>query len=119
MNLENTDVRLVNGVPILFTIESGQTESDIQDFHGATLLALLFPAGTDSATFTIMVSIDGENFYTLKDGYNGNPIAVTAIAGDCSRVLPQDMAGLKFIQLVSSVTQNSTIQIQAISGQVL
>lgn len=125
MILENTQVQLANGSdqnngkPIVFTIEAGQTDSNIQDYIGSTLLALAFPTGTDAATFTLMVSIDGDNFYRLTDGYNGNPISVAAVAGDFARVLPQDMAGVKFMKLVSSVTQNSTIEIQIISGQVL
>lgn len=125
MILEQTEVMLANGSdqnngnPIVFTFLAGATLSDKQDLFGSTLLAFIFPAATTTATFTIMVSIDGENYYRLTDGYSGNPITVDAVANDFPRVLPQDLAGVKYIQLVSSTPQISAIQVTIISGQVL
>lgn len=125
MILEQTEVMLANGSdqnsgkPIVFSFLAGATESDKQDLFGSTMLALIFPTSTTTATFTIKVSIDDVNYYTLKDGYTGNPITIDAIANDFSRVLPQDLAGVKYAQLVSSTPQVSAIQVTIISGQVL
>lgn len=101
------------------TILSGQTQSNIVNVHGASLLALIIPLGFTSATLTFDASLDGINFYSLVDGYTGNPLQLVCSANTFSRVLPADFVAIQAFKIKSSVTQSSDVSIDVVCGPLL
>jgi hypothetical protein len=101
------------------TISAGQTVSNIVNVYGASLLALIIPAGFTSATLTFNASMDGINFYSMVDAYTGNPIQLVSSASTFARIFPTDFVGVQAFKIVSSVTQASEVNIDVVCGPLL
>jgi hypothetical protein len=117
--LQNYLEKLVNGGERSLSFSAAGTVSTALDVIGSTVFGFYFPPTFTGSNITFEVSVDGENFYTLKDGYSGNAIQITAVAGDYSRVLPADFVGFSILRLVCASAQADANDVIVACGPLL
>lgn len=99
-------------ITLPFTVLSGQMTSNKIYTSGATLAALVFPAGWVAATVGLNVSADDVNYYPL---FNGTTGVAYSILTNASQAVPVDLFfvnGFRYFQLVSSTAPASNVIIQ-------
>ena len=96
------------------TIASGAAKSDILDIGTAKHLALQMPSAWTAAGIYLEGSVDGTNFYPVKDSA-GVEVAVTAAA---STIIGIDLAALtiaalRFVKICSGTSASAVNQLAA------
>lgn len=102
------DNQLYNMIWTACTISSGQTVSNAVDLRGHDMLAFILPAAFTGTTIRFQMSptaIDG----TYYDCYNIGNVAMeaTVTQGRAYFIEPQDLAGIRFIKLVSGSAEGA------------
>jgi len=96
------DNQIYNMIWTQCTIASGQTVSDAVDLRGLDMLAFILPAAFTGTTIQFQMSptaIDGTYYpcYNIADAV----MEATVTQGRAYFIEPQDLAGIRFIKLVS------------------
>jgi len=106
-------------VELSANISAGQSISDIINVFGASVLALILPMNFTSSTVTFDASQDGINFYSLVDGYTGNPLQLICGNNTFARILPADLVGVQALKIKTSAIQASDVVIKVVCGPLL
>jgi hypothetical protein len=119
-NLTTYQAKLVNSSAAKVKILAGQTESDVFNASGASVLAFATSENFTTSDVTFLASLDSVNFYPLWDGYSNTQVSMPAVeASKFIKIFPADFAGVQALKLVSSVAQLEDTEIQISSGPIL
>lgn len=95
------------------TISSGQSVSSAFDSHGAIVCGLIFPSAFTGVTLRLQASVDGTNYYDVYRS-DGTPVVIETTVSAYIPLLPEEMAALRFIKLVSSSSEAADRTIKVI-----
>lgn len=101
--------------PVDVTIATGETLSAAADLGNHTLSGILVPANMDGTDLTLLASINGTDFYELRQP-DGSAYTID-IDTDAAiyAVGPQDVAGLRYIKIKSSSAETPAKTLTLIS----
>jgi hypothetical protein len=88
------------------TISSGQTTSTALDCGGCNLVGIIFPAAFTGATVSFEGSVDGTNFYTMKND-TGSTLSLTASTSSFVAIVPSDFAAAGHLKIVSASSEGA------------
>lgn len=96
------------------TIASGQTTSGSLDLQGRGLVAILMPSTFTGTSISFQISPDNVTFY---DCYNTSNTQLTCSVtqGRAYLFLPSDLVAIRYIKIVSNVTEGGTRVLTLIS----
>lgn len=82
------------------TIASSGTESNAVDLNGTRVVGIITPAALTGTAITLKASFDGTNFHDMynKDGVQ---MTITVAASRWVALAPADLAGVRYLKLVS------------------
>lgn len=86
------------------TIASSAQASTGKSLGGATLSGVFLPATLTGTALTILGSIDGVNYYTVRDSA-GDTRGITHNGSGLYTLNPSDFAGIPFVKVQSDATE--------------
>ncbi len=92
-----------------YTIAVGQTETPIINLEGLILLKIAVPSSLIGTVLSFKVDSD-LTIANLKEYIktDGTTVEITVTPDKVVGIVPQDFAGVKYIQIVSDATQTGT-----------
>tara|TARA_R100001463_G_scaffold130936_1_gene190672 strand:+ start:17691 stop:18029 length:339 start_codon:yes stop_codon:yes gene_type:complete len=96
----------VNVKQVTIDVSANGTQSSSVNTDGMLLTGIVFPAAMTGSAITFDFSVDGTNFYDVKET-DGTDVSYTVSAGDVVRVDPSGwaFASSGFIRLTSGSTE--------------
>jgi hypothetical protein len=102
---KSKDFQIRTTSDLLITMAVGETVSTAVDLLGVSLGGFLFPASFTATSLTFQGSVDGLNYFPLKDLKTGANLAATCAASSIALTSPQDFAFIRFIKIVGNTVQ--------------
>ena len=93
---------------VVATIAASGTTSTPIWLKGFELTGIVIPATFTGTAITFQASLDGVNYYTLKNTYSGAAVSYTVTTSSFYAIAPADFAGVNYIKIVSGSTEGST-----------
>lgn len=93
------------------TMAVGQLESTAVDLQGVSLGGFLIPSGFTATSLTFKGSIDGTNFFSLKDLKTNSDLLGLCEAGKIFLTSAVDFAFVRYIKIVGNTAQVSSDKI--------
>jgi len=94
------------------TLSNGQTDAtDIIDLQGTALLSIYIPTGFtgNSLSFKVDSNLTSDNLKQFKAS-DGTEVNMAVTPDTCIGIVPIDFAGVRFLQIVSNVSQVGDIE---------
>jgi hypothetical protein len=100
---------------VTIDVSENATQSSSVNTDGMLLTGIVFPATMTGTTVTFDFSVDGTNFYDVKET-DGTDVSYTVSAGDVVRVDPSGwaFASSGFLKVVSGSTEAADRDIKLI-----
>lgn len=108
MAMKDSFVSALEVVPLSFT--SGASVSEPVHLGGLRLFAIGFPSPWTGASVTFQISLDGGASWSNLRDKNGDEVAVTPVAGDCTLLDPAQFAAIQHIRLRAGTAAAPVVQ---------
>lgn len=104
--------------PIAVVLEAGETQTEAINIYGTTIVGLIVPTGMDNTEISFSVSVDGVNFYELRDENNTVIGIIIDASAAAYSIDPPNLYPWRFVKLVvdlaESEDKNFTVSLGAI-----
>lgn len=84
-----------------------QAASNVIDLRGFSLAGILLPAALISTALTFEASVDGTNFFAVKNTTSGTALSYTVAQGNYYAINPVDFYGIRYLKIVPGSPEGS------------
>ena len=111
-------INAANTTVVNVTIANGATTSDAASLtSGSTPVAIITPSSLTGTAFTLQASIDGATYYPVYD-ITGSAYSVPVGTSRYIALPPGDLAGVRYLKVVSGSTEAADRTIGIVARQV-
>lgn len=89
------------------TIANGQQESSVINCGGLVLCGILLPAAFTGTALTFEASVDGVNFFAVKNTTSGTALSYTVAQGTYAAIDPKDFQGIQYLKIKSGSSEGA------------
>jgi|DEB19_MinimDraft_3_1074340.scaffolds.fasta_scaffold00956_13 hypothetical protein len=118
MSRSSAEFQGILRVDSIAIILAGATLSNAVDLHGTSLVGISVPSSFSGSQLSIYSAISFDGVYRVVKNINGTAATMTCVANEHIALVPFDLASVRFIKVLSDVSQGGDCEITLITRPV-